>query len=159
MNRILLDLNNQTIYLPCNITCTYYYEQHMIYASSYSAVVLVEFGSRLTIMIDVFAVLYCSVGHVHDRNVALERDLSMKHLQACIYAGVNVYGSIRENGPSQVSSSLNMYWHTVWICMIEHTCTCIRYTLHHIMRQFSHQTETFLMHIPKILTCSNTFSM
>lgn len=109
VNRILQDLNNQTIYLPCNITCTYYYEQHMIYASSYSAVVLVEFGSRLTIMIDVFAVLYCSVGHVHDRNVALERDLSMKHLQACIYAGVNVCGSIRENGPSQVSSSLNIY--------------------------------------------------
>lgn len=46
-------------------------------------------------------ILYCSVGHVHDRNVALERDLSMKHLQACIYAGVNVCGCIRENGPSQ----------------------------------------------------------
>ena len=51
-------------------------------------------------------VLYCSIGHDHDRNVGLERDLSMKHLQACIYAGVNVCGCVRENGPSQVFFSV-----------------------------------------------------
>ncbi|XP_048771208.2 glutamine synthetase-like isoform X2 [Ostrea edulis] len=46
-------------------------------------------------------IIYCSIGHEHDKNVGLERDLSMKHLQACIYAGVKVCGCIRENGPSQ----------------------------------------------------------
>jgi translation initiation factor 2 beta subunit (eIF-2beta)/eIF-5 len=49
-----------------------------------------------------FTVICCTIGHEHDKNVGLERDLSMKHLQACIYAGVKVSGCIRENGPSQV---------------------------------------------------------
>ncbi|XP_062579089.1 glutamine synthetase-like [Saccostrea cucullata] len=46
-------------------------------------------------------IIYCSIGHEHDRNVGIERDLSIKHLQACIYAGIYVSGCIRENGPSQ----------------------------------------------------------
>ncbi|XP_061176276.1 glutamine synthetase-like [Saccostrea echinata] len=42
-----------------------------------------------------------AVGHEHDKNIGVERDLSVKHLQACIYAGVKVHGAVRENGPSQ----------------------------------------------------------
>ncbi|XP_062592490.1 glutamine synthetase-like [Saccostrea cucullata] len=44
---------------------------------------------------------FYTVGHEHDKNTGVERDLSVKHLQACIYAGVTVHGSVRENGPSQ----------------------------------------------------------
>uniref|UniRef100_K1PQH3 glutamine synthetase n=1 Tax=Magallana gigas TaxID=29159 RepID=K1PQH3_MAGGI len=46
-------------------------------------------------------VMYNHVGHPHNKNVGLERELSSSHFLACLYAGVKIGGRNRENGPSQ----------------------------------------------------------
>jgi hypothetical protein len=44
--------------------------------------------------------LIFAVGHQHAKNIGVERQLSDRHMMACLYAGVKIGGSIRENGPS-----------------------------------------------------------
>ena len=52
-----------------------------------------------------FVVIYSKIGHQHAKNIGVERQLSDRHMMACLYAGVKIGGSIRENGPSQVMQS------------------------------------------------------
>lgn len=46
--------------------------------------------------------VYSTIGPRHDVNVGVERELSSRHLLACLYAGVTIGGRDREDGPSQV---------------------------------------------------------
>ncbi|XP_052104619.1 glutamine synthetase-like [Mytilus californianus] len=46
-------------------------------------------------------VLVTKIGHQHAKNVGIERELSNRHLMACLYAGVDIGGNIRENDASQ----------------------------------------------------------
>lgn len=45
--------------------------------------------------------VYSTIGPRHDVNVGVERELSSRHLLACLYAGVTIGGRDREDGPSQ----------------------------------------------------------
>ncbi|XP_022294671.2 glutamine synthetase-like [Crassostrea virginica] len=46
-------------------------------------------------------VMYNHVGHRHCKHIGSERELSSRHLMACLYAGLEIGGRVRENGPSQ----------------------------------------------------------
>ncbi|CAC5398559.1 glnA [Mytilus coruscus] len=46
-------------------------------------------------------ILYTKLGHRHDKNIGIERELSNRHMTACLYAGIKFGGVIRENNPSQ----------------------------------------------------------
>lgn len=48
-----------------------------------------------------YRVICAAIGLDNDMGVGIERQLSDRHVLACVYAGVNIGGSTRENYPSQ----------------------------------------------------------
>lgn len=68
----------------------------------YSIFVRGQVNFKLIDVILGLTVVYSAIGPHHAKNVGVERELSSRHLVACLYAGVKIGGRDRENGPSQV---------------------------------------------------------